>query len=113
VTTWLVLFSGLIAVVTIPLLAPGSRESKGRLMSMLMGVYMMLIGLVGTGATIYRAFFRGVVGISRNAQSATFAFESEPVAAFLTIGVQLLCALGFAAFGWHIFKGARDGKLGP
>ena len=110
---WLVLFSGLIIVVTTPLFVPGSRESKGRLMSMLMGVYMMLIGFVGSGATIYGAFFRGVVGISRNGQSATFAFESEPAAAFITIGVQLLCASAFAAFGWHIFKGARDGTLGP
>jgi hypothetical protein len=111
VTIWLVLLAGLIATLVIPIVVPGSRESKGRLHGMLVGLYMCAVGLAGAGATIYFAVFHGVAGIRRNTLSASFAFESEPVAASITVAVQLLCALAITAFGWHCFKGSRDGTL--
>ena len=80
---------------------------------MLFGIYLCLLGVAIGVSLIHTAAIHEVAGISSRSSSATFLFKDEPVAATITIAVNLLCSLAMAAFGGNIFLGARNRKVGP
>jgi len=108
----ILLAGGLVLSLVLPIFLARTRQARGRLLGMLVGLYLMTIGLVGAVGLVYLAVVDGRTGIRRNSLSAVFAFADQPVLATVTLLVSLLCAGTFVVCGFLLFKGARDGTLG-
>ena len=112
-TVLLLIASGVLLTLIVPIFLAETREARGRLAGMFFGFYLLVLGLSGSVLVTYTSIVQGVITIGRRGRYADLAFADQPVLAVLVLLITLACTSCFAAFGWHIFKGARSGTLGP
>ena len=112
-TALLLIASGALLTLIVPIFLADTREARGRLAGMFFGLYLSAIGLAATALVTYASIAHGTISIGRRGRYAELAFADQPVLAVLVLAITLACTGCFAAFGWHLFKGARSGTLGP